>query len=156
RTPANAPPARCCHALAYDLARGQVVLFGGCSATNADLDDTWEYDGHTWNQRQSAHRPSPRRQTRMVFNGIVLLFGGGRTPNGVPVLGDPWEWDGADWLQRTPVTSPSARWSHGLAYDFARGRTVLFGGAGSGPTPTLSDTWTWDGVDWTPVPTSSA
>src|SRR5262249_31401812 len=35
-----------------------------------------------------------------------------------------------------------------LAYDSARGRTVLFGGIGR-PNGTNQDTWEWDGTDWT-------
>ncbi len=29
QSPANNPPARCCFGMAYDAARGQVVIFGG-------------------------------------------------------------------------------------------------------------------------------
>ena len=51
------------------------------------------------------------------------------------------------WIQRTPATSPSPRWQHGLAYDSAGGRVVLFEGfTGS---PDLADTWEWDGTNWT-------
>jgi hypothetical protein len=37
-----------------------------------------------------------------------------------------------------------------MVYDFARSRIVLFGGT-TGPinTSPVSDTWTWDGTDWT-------
>ena len=30
--------------------RGVVVLFGGRSTANPQLDDTWEYNGLTWTQ----------------------------------------------------------------------------------------------------------
>ena len=42
-------------------------------------------------------------------------------------------------------TGPSPRWSHSLTYDSQRGRTVLFGGTGSGS----AQTWEWDGASWT-------
>ena len=46
------------------------------------------------------------------------------------------------------VAGPSPRWGHGLAYDGARGRAVLFGGW-PGPSPVIdSETWEWDGVRW--------
>src|SRR5262245_59766277 len=41
--PANEPPPRQHHAMAYDLARARVVLFGGYAVTSA-LGDTWEWD----------------------------------------------------------------------------------------------------------------
>ena len=51
-----------------------------------------------------------------------------------------------DWALRTPVTSPTARSEHAMAYDAARGVTVLFGGWDS--SGYLNETWEWDGVDW--------
>ena len=39
--------------------------------------------------------------------------------------------------------TPSARSHHRLAYDAARGVTVLFGGGRR-----TNETWTWDGVQW--------
>jgi hypothetical protein len=40
--PAASPTARRCPALAFDAARGQILLFGGAGAT-ANLGDTWSY-----------------------------------------------------------------------------------------------------------------
>src|SRR5437762_13881436 len=40
---------------------------------------------------------------------------------------------------------PSQRELHAMVYDARRGKTVLFGGIGSGD---LDDTWEWDGVRW--------
>ena len=43
------PVARSSHSLAYDIARGVVVLFAGTD--NAErLSDTWEYDGLSWKE----------------------------------------------------------------------------------------------------------
>ena len=47
------------------------------------------------------------------------------------------------WTQRTPPTSPSRRAEHAMAYDSARGVTVLFGGSAGG-----KETWEWDGNKW--------
>jgi hypothetical protein len=44
--PQTSPPARLNHAMAYDSAHGQVVLFGGQAYLNgAVLNDTWAWDG---------------------------------------------------------------------------------------------------------------
>ena len=44
-----------------------------------------------------------------------------------------------------PALGPSARYHHAMAYDAARGVTVLFGGL----TPTSSaETWEWNGSSW--------
>src|SRR5262245_5810883 len=59
-----------------------------------------------------------------------------------------WEWDGADWRERRTAHQPGAFASIDLAFDRARGRTVLFGGASPGAAP--AQLWEYDGVDWTP------
>jgi hypothetical protein len=51
----------------------------------------------------------------------------------------------ANWTQLSSQ-GPSAREGASLAYDSARGRTVLFGGNGD-----LSDTWEFDGTSWTQI-----
>ncbi len=52
------------------------------------------------------------------------------------------------WTQWS-VSGPSPRQSHAMAYDAARGVTVLFGGRS--PSNPISDgeTWEWDGTNWT-------
>ena len=42
---------------------------------------------------------------------------------------------------------PPVRYFHAMAYDAARQRVVLFGGAGN--MTGYGDTWEWDGSDWT-------
>lgn len=84
----------------------------------------------------------------MVYDsvrGMTVLFGGYDVVSGYS-LGDTWEWDGTGWVQRTAQTSPPARSMHAMAYDPARGVTVLLGGTGN--YGHLDDTWEWDGVDW--------
>ena len=53
------------------------------------------------------------------------------------------------WTQRQDV-GPSPRGGHGLAYDAARERVLLFGGRAGGSV-LQGDTWEWDGHDWTQV-----
>jgi hypothetical protein len=49
------------------------------------------------------------------------------------------------WNQLSPATSPGVRYGAGMAYDSARGVSVLFGGAG----PSQSETWEFNGSTWT-------
>ena len=54
------------------------------------------------------------------------------------------------WVLKTPATSPSPRRVPGaMAYDSARGVTVLFGGFDLAGGGTISDTWEWNGSNWT-------
>lgn len=77
----------------------------------------------------------------------TVMFGG--TNNNDPIFSDTWTWDGASrtWTEQHPSVSPSARGNGGMAYDFAAGRVILFGG-GPGGNIALSDTWSWNGTDW--------
>lgn len=55
------------------------------------------------------------------------------------------EWDGTSWSNINPGLKPSARTRPAMAFDAARGETVLFGGG----TSFRNDTWTYDGSTWT-------
>ena len=130
RSPATSPKARANHALAYDLARRRVVLFGG-DATG----ETWEWDGTDWTQRSPATSPGARLDPALVYDLArkrVVLFGGSPAT-------ETWEWDGTDWTRRALTTDPGARQRAAMAYDPARQRVVLFGG-GPGPL-VLGGTW---------------
>jgi hypothetical protein len=140
--PAAAPSARSQHAMAYDLARGRTVLFGGWDA-QVQLSDTWEYDGATWTQMSPATSPPARSLHAMVYDigrGSTVLFGGSDLVHyWVPNYADTWEYDGSDWRQLSLPVSPMPRSGHAMAYDLARGRTLLFGGGDSNGE--LADTW---------------
>ncbi|HLQ36779.1 MAG TPA: hypothetical protein VK348_03185, partial [Planctomycetota bacterium] len=139
------PPGAAFPAIAYDMERRQVVVFGGVCAGACPggsgpvlLDATWEYDG-AWQLRTPAHRPAARAHAAMAYDRarrcIVLV--GGRDAAG-QLLPETWEYDGIDWLQRASVHTAPAGFA---TYDPVRHRVVLVGGG---------ETWEWDGQDWTP------
>ncbi len=155
------PHVRIRHAMAYDRARGVTVLFGGYYYDSSILcdwapcntiqyySDTWEWDGSRWTER-IVTGPSPRAGHVMAYDAVrqvIVLFGG---DTGTTRMDDTWEWDGQAWTQRTPVTVPPARAHAAMAFDPARGVCVLFGGVTSVDLglPYLSDTWEWDGNNW--------
>ncbi|MEZ5965281.1 MAG: kelch repeat-containing protein [Planctomycetota bacterium] len=75
--------------------------------------------------------------------GRIVLVG---SPADRPVL-ETWEWNGAAWLRWSTAMAPPRRSSTALAYDAARRRTILFGGAVRDTN--FGDTWAWDGAAWT-------
>ena len=148
----SAPPPRMNYGLAYDAARGQVVLFGGWDEQQA-LNDTWLWDGENWVEVHPPVSPSPRLDARSVYDAarqVALLFGGSR-PEGREVLflDETWTWDGQTWTEH-----PSGELSNGaipqpsMAYDAARQQVVLWQ-YGTG-------TWTWDGRAWTHQKTANS
>src|SRR5262249_40531958 len=136
------PPARSFHALAHDISRNRIVLFGGSSlSTGLVTGDTWEWDGRAWVDVTPAVGPPARRGHAMTYDGArrrVVLFGGRAQGSGA-YLSDTWEWDGREWTEVTPAVSPSPRAYHALAYDSDRDRVVMYGGftAAGG----VSETW---------------
>lgn len=140
-------------AMAYDSARGVIVMFGGMSGVGrtAICDGrTWELIGDQWALR-SHSGPSPRAISAMAYDakrGVVVLFGGlsGNYVSGFTYLNDTWEWDGLHWTKRSMV-GPSPRAGHAMAYDSNRGVVVLFGGY-SESAGTNDETWEWDGESW--------
>jgi len=152
--PPVSPPARRfdSQGMVYDPRTETVVLFGGMTANNTVLGDTWSWDGKTktWTQRPVAG-PSPRRAP-IAYDGAketIVLFGG---DDGTAPLGDTWEWRGSNWVERFPKVSPPPRAMASMVYDAAIRRVVLFGGVGdwvnSRRCP-YNDAWTWNGISWT-------
>lgn len=138
------PSARDGHAMAFDAARSQTLLFGG--STPALQNDTWVWNGASWNQLVVAGAPSARQGHALAYDAVgerVILFGGdtGTLQN------DTWSWNGSAWQQLTPITSPPARSGHTLGYDPILEEVVLFGGSGSG-AQVLDDTWIFRGGNW--------
>jgi uncharacterized protein (TIGR03437 family) len=80
RTPNSSPPPREHYGMAFDAARGKLVVFGG-NGTGL-LNDTWEYDPPSGAWRQPAlagTTPGPRQRHEAVYaadQGAVLFFGG--------------------------------------------------------------------------------
>jgi hypothetical protein len=144
-SPPAGPVARMYAAAAYDSARDRVVLFGGGVLRR---DYTWEWDGDSWIERRPEVRPQARWVHDMAYDsrrGRVVLFGGEDNDND-PAFDDTWEWDGAEWVERQPIRKPPAQTGHVMAYDAARGRTVLLSALPNADPPT----WEWDGTDWIP------
>lgn len=151
--------ARTFPAMAYDVRRrrlvvfgGNAVLFGSPGAAPPLLSDTWEWDGGRWHRFAGAG-PSARAEAAMVFDaqrGRCVLFGGYRKEGEATVrLGDTWEFDGQSWRQ-VATDGPEPRSGAALAYDATRGSVVLFGGSGR-----KADTWSWQGGKWTRLETNA-
>ena len=128
------------------------MLFSGAQQ-GVITNDTWTFDGSTWQLRSPATSPPARYGHALAYDPVrsrVVMFGGaGLTATG---LDDTWEWDGTNWSQR-PMYGPDARCLGPLAYDEASGTVVLVGGATtcSGTPSPLDDPWVyrWDGTWWT-------
>lgn len=145
RNPSVSPPARYGHAMVYDIAHGQVVLFGGVN--DSYLGDTWTYDPGTnaWANQSPSYSPPARYEHAMAFDsarGKVVMFGGYA---GATLYNDTWAYDpGANtWTNISTSSAPSPRYFHAMAYDGASDKVVLFGGY-HGILPAMGDTWAFN------------
>lgn len=73
-------------ALALDVARGRIVLFGGFGTGQVSTNELWEWDGASWTQRlqrnpAATDRPTPRVSHAMAYvpalGGVVVVNGCG-------------------------------------------------------------------------------
>lgn len=130
------------------------VLFGGQNESELK-DGTYESAaGSTpFVLTSDTAQPPMRRDHRMVYDAgdqRVLLFGGRGCVRGevCPPYSDVWQRVAGAWtVVPTTGTSPAARWGHHMAYDAARGVTVVFGGRDE--TTAFGDTYELSGDAWT-------
>src|SRR5262249_3212775 len=113
------PCPRAYHAMAYDAARSQIVMFGGRNA-NGPSQDTWAFGANQqWTTLCSGTctPPSARSEHAMAFDPVrkvIVMFGG--KDSGGKLLGDTWEWDGMQWHAMSPSSQlPPARSGHAMA-----------------------------------------
>jgi len=141
----TAPSPRRGAAIAYDLGRRRIVLFGGRGAgAGGHLGDTWSYDGTAWT-RIATTGPSPRFDAALAYDARrnrLVLFGGATASD---PSAETWELDATTWTRVTTASAPPGQSGHGLVYDLARDRTVMIG------TDLL--VWEYDGTTWRSIAT---
>jgi cysteine-rich repeat protein len=153
RTPATTPGGRDFHGLAYDEARGVVVMFGGSPGG----DETWEWDGVDWTAGPSG--PSSRWDPALAWDSsrqAVVLYGGQDAPS--PFLHAPndlWRYDADGWTEITgsgdlPPTTLSTR---AIAHDPIRDVIVM---RGYDDDVGRARTWEIDGAVFTEVSTEQS
>jgi hypothetical protein len=140
----QAPPARQLAAMAFDPILHQLILFGGETATDQPLGDTWAWNGASWYQITAAvlQPPPARFGAAMAFDagGQLVLFGGTGSTNPPQAAVDP--------ATTTTTTSPPVTSGTTTSTEAASLSTAP---ATAGPPVSLSDTWVWNGADWAPA-----
>jgi uncharacterized repeat protein (TIGR01451 family) len=135
------------HAMAYDSARGVVLLYGGNATGYPYENSTWEFDGSDWALITTTHRPAARYGAVMAYDstrGIAVLFGGSDETD--TALAGTWEYSGTDWVEVFPATSPLSRTYASLAADPISGTLYLFGG-NDGETD-YDELWAYQAGSW--------
>lgn len=119
---------------------------------------TWELTRRGWTSYPDGpganDSPPPLFAAQMVHDSQrdqFVLFGG--LQSGSVMDTRTWIRTNTTWALM-PTTSPPGRAYHSMAYDKARGATVVFGGMDDlASVSVLDDTWVWNGSAWTEVTT---
>ena len=131
--------------VAYDPKRHAVVALESYNL------ESRQFDGSAWKEMQVAP-PVPSSQGAITFDPERerwLMFGGF---SGTAPTSETWIGGGASWSKLSPRASPPARFqlnSNHLSWDPLLGRAVLFGGIFRCCGSLYTDTWRWDGRNWT-------
>jgi PKD repeat protein len=119
--------------MAYDIADGYYVLYGGSSGDTL-YGDTWSFTTTAgWTKLGPSTNPSSMTEPAMAYDAAdskIIMFGGCEGLLDCPEA-DTWTYSGGNWAQDTTGTAPSASLAAGMAYDAADSEVVLFGGCSS-------------------------
>ena len=162
----GSPTMRRDHAMAYDAARSEVVLFGGYKWMYCEDDEnhcfrTWLWDGSSWREAgpdgpdgggvASIGELEDHAMAYDPARNRTVLHGGTGSDGGT------YEWNGARWTKIAPTDpesdgNPEAKLrDHAMTFatSFApfSNHVVLFGGRTSSTQP-ISDLWMFDGKSW--------
>ena len=148
---ADIPDARYEHSMAFQLASGKLLLFGGRLESHEYAPgNTWEWDAasRAW-ELVAATGPQGRSTASMAYDLVrdkVIMFGG-YSPGGCgegagEYCGYTWEWDssGSKW-KVVSQTGPKAGNESAMAYDEVHQKIVLFQATVNNP---YGETWVWD------------
>lgn len=127
----RSPAPRCGHMLAYDEAQGVVVLYGGISAADTPLGDTWTFDGRTWKPLTTSQSPPARRYAAFCYHPLLqgcVLHGGAQDDHGRVMFGDTWLFRDGEWLPLPEPFDTEVRDDHGMGFHHTAQALVLLEG----------------------------
>jgi len=136
-------PAFSQHSMTYDSDREVMILCGKKQPTSFE---TWEFAGTLWTKKTDT-QTAALGDVEIAFDPdrtVTVLYAGQKD-----VIPETWEYDGYSWNKKNPAHSPPG-FDHGasLRYDEKNRKTVL---VGYEETLQETQTWTWNGTDWTRI-----
>jgi hypothetical protein len=140
------PPNRDQAHMAYDEARGRVLLAGGRPPGGGggyNIQDTWEWNGVAWQQIFPATQLNFSKPMRIVYapqRSQIIAVTGDSTVGGPPM--QVHGWTGTNWVLVDANGPPSRADTYQIAWDGQRGVLVMFG------APFTPQTWEWNGLIW--------
>jgi hypothetical protein len=150
--PTKLPPAAFGVSLARDSATSNLVLYEVPPTKGTPVAQTWTFNGVNWSQPPNVNTPLWRSFAGMSYDQAhyqVVLFGGVQNSKTPMYMNDTYLWSGSSWSKAAnpPPAALTKRAYMGMDYDATLGVTVM--SMGTTASSSLSDTWYWDGANWT-------
>lgn len=151
----NGPQLRNDAVIAWMPRLGKVVMVGGYpdidpNEIGSQLNDTWAWDGSSWQQIVTATSPPDRYGAGLALDpgtGDLVMFGG--LSNEYHSLADTWMFDGTTWREVMTDVAPSPRSYIQMASNPTLGAVELFGGyALEQGYSMLPDRWFFANGEW--------
>ena len=161
--PPVTPDARAGFGMTFVYNDDKVLLFGGTSETDNELQDTWIYDlgDNEWTEINTAIKPPKRNfhDLASVYNDDKIVLFGGKNYLLDTYFNDTWVYDVSEerWSPKNPANKPRDRAVHAMDAIYGTDKIVLHGGGIGAPSTRANETWIYDlkNNTWTqqfPVP----
>jgi hypothetical protein len=144
--PGTSPAGRSGAAAAYDPATKTVMLFGGSLGPGLSANDTWGWNGTTWQDLDAVGiRPPAGEGAQMAWDnatGEMVLVTDAETTTGA----ETWAWDAGNWVRAGLGDLTVSVSGDVLAYDPTTQTVLLV----SPVSPDNGDSLalSWDGLSW--------
>ncbi len=146
-TPATLPPCVNEGVLTYQDSNQTVAYTGGVCTTSSATDETYEWDGTTWNKITLLSTASRLFGAAAAYNqgAQVLTMFGGSPIVGLPVS-ETWLYASAAWVSLSDPSRPGPRSLFAFTTDPVNNTIWMYGGVDE--VNTFSDFWQYTNGDW--------
>jgi hypothetical protein len=141
-------------AMAYDVLHREMVLVVAPGPQGTVTTKTWSFDGTRWKERPTEGQPAPEgsRFSLMFDPSNQVILAASLRCGSTTCASETLTWDGSRWRKLTPPHEPDPSAYMEVLRDPASHRILLLTEGSTPPgVPAPTETWSWNGQDWTRV-----
>lgn len=144
-------------AMAYDVLHREMVLVVAPGAQGTVTTETWSWDGTRWKARPTEGQTAPGgSRSSLVFDpSKQVILAASLRCGSTTCASETLTWDGSRWRHLTPRHAPDPSAYMEVLRDPASHRILLLTEGSTPPgVPAPTETWSWNGQDWSRVGTT--
>jgi hypothetical protein len=144
-------------AMAYDSLHREMVLVVASGAPDTMTTETWSWVGSRWKEHSTKGQPAPEGiRSSLVFDpDKQVILAASLRCDSTTCAAETLTWDGSRWHNLTPPHEPDPSAYMEVLRDPASQRILLLTEGSTPPgVPAPTETWSWNGQDWTRVGTT--